>query len=126
MFSIAVTSAAGLTALPVAAKAVGELHRQVFLQSNTLARQGMNVPDKKGEGEKLARQRSAGINGGLSGAKKDPAYLRDVPSRPMAGDKRRDYEVGSLGNATSSRGNITDILDKVPRRTLGGTQTIER
>lgn len=128
MFALSASAAAGISALPVAVKAVGELHRHAttVLQANTLARQGNNVPANKGEGERLARQRGAGIKGGLSPNKKDPAFLRDVPSRPTAGDTRRDYEVSGLGNATSSRGNIVDILDKVPRRTVGGSSDYKK
>lgn len=116
----------GVCALPVAIKAVGELHRQHVLQSNVLSRQGNGSPEFAGAEEKLARQRTGGILGGLAPNKGEPGYLRKVPARPMTGDKRRDYEVGSLGNATSSRGILLDVLDKVPRRTVGGSGDYKR
>lgn len=116
MFSIPAVLA-GASAFPVAVKAVGELHRITVLQSNTLARQGESVPEKRGEGEKIAKQRAAGISGGTKNA--DPAWLRKVPSNSVTGDLRDEYMVGGLGNATSSKGNIIDILDKVPRKTHG-------
>lgn len=111
----------GVSVLPIAIKAVGELHRHTVLQSNTLARQGNGLPEFAGEDEKLARQRAGGINGGLVPGKAPPAYLGKVPKRGAPGDGRRDYEVGGLGNATSSRGRIVDILNKVPRRTAGAS-----
>lgn len=96
---------------------MGELHRITVLQSNTLARQGLSVPDKKGEDSRLSRQRAGGISGGLP--KKEPSWVGKVPSKPVKGDLRKDYEIGGLGNATSSKGNLVDILDKVPRKTAG-------
>lgn len=108
---------AGASAAPVAIKAVGELHRTLVLQSNVLARQGESVPAKRGEGEKLARQRAAGVKGGV--VSPEPKYMGKVPSQPVSGDLRRDYEVGGLGNATSSQGILSDILDKVPRQQHG-------
>lgn len=110
----------GASALPVAIKAVGEAHRALVLQSNTLARQGVSVPANRGEGDKLARQRASGVSGGITAD--DPQYIGKVPKRDVAGDLRKDYEVGGLGNATSSRGNLVDILDKVPRKTHGNGQ----
>lgn len=116
MFSLPL-ALTGASAVPVALKAVGELHRTTVLQSNTLARQGESVPEKRGEGEKLARQRAAGVSGGVKPDK--PSWLGKVPSRSVTGDLRKSYEVGGLGDATSSKGNITDILDKVPTQTAG-------
>lgn len=108
---------AGASAAPVAIKAVGEIHRTLVLQSNVLARQGESVPANRGEGEKVARQRASGVKGGLP--KMEPGYMSKVPVKPVTGDLRKDLEVGGLGNATSSRGILSDILDKVPRQSHG-------
>lgn len=117
---------AGASVAPVAIKAVGEIHRGLVLQSNVLARQGVSVPAERGEGEKVARQRASGVKGGIE--KTEPDYMGKVPARPVCGDLRRDLEVGGLGNATSSRGILTDILDKVPRQShgTGDYKTINR
>lgn len=123
MFGIAAgVSAAAAPFLPVALKAVGEAHR--VLMSDALARQGLGPVGPSGAAERSARQRAAGIpNPGIES--NEPGYLGRVPKRPMAGDLRRDYEVGGLGNATSSRGLLEDILAKVPRK-LHGTEEYKR
>lgn len=108
--------ASGIGATPVLIKAAGELHR-TYLESNVLARQGQGTPADKGEDAKLARQRASGIKGGIQS--KEPQYMGKVPGKKMTGDLRKDYEIGGLGNATSSRGILEDILSKVPRQTLG-------
>lgn len=123
MFAVP-ASLAGAAVIPVAVKAVGELHRLTVLQSNVLSRQGNGVPKEKGEGEKLARQRASGVKGGIPSS--EPQYMGSVPNRKVTGDLRKDYQVGGLGNATSSRGNITDILEKVPQQILGGTADYKR
>lgn len=120
-------AAAGVSVLPVAIKAVGELHRLTVLKSNNnnvLARQGNGSPTS--DDTKLARQRAGGVRGGLSDAKPSPKFLDKVPKRGAPGDGRRNYEVGGLGNATSSRGQINDVLDKVPRRTAGASADYKR
>ncbi|CAN8068075.1 unnamed protein product [Agarophyton chilense] len=114
---LAIPLATTISSLPIAIKAIGELHKATVLQSNALARQGLSTPDKRGEDERLSRQRAGGISGGFK--EQAPSWERKVPSRAVAGDIRKDYEVGGLGNATSSRGNLVDILDKVPRKTHG-------
>jgi hypothetical protein len=114
MFAVA-TAAFGVSALPVAAKAIGELHRAVF-QSNVLARQGMSVPQEAGAGERLARQRAGGIKGGTDGD--DPQYMSKVPRKALAGDTRKQHLV-TRGSATSSKGILDDILAKVPRKANG-------
>lgn len=122
-------AAAGVSVIPVAIKAVGELHRLTVLKSNSnnvLARQGAGSPTSVADDTKLARQRAGGIRGGLSQAKPSPKFLDKVPKRGAPGDNRRDYEVGGLGNATSSRGQIDDVLDKVPRRTVGANGDYKR
>lgn len=121
MLGIAAGAIAGASALPVAIKAVGELHRAVF--QSELARQGQGIPVKRGEGERLQRQKVGGISGGVAPTK--PGYFGKVPSRPLAGDLRKEYEVGGLGDATSSRSNLEDILDKVPRK-MHGTESYKR
>ena len=111
-----VGAAAGVHLLPVAMKAFGEGHR--VLMSDALARQGLGPVGPSGDAERNARQRAAGVPN--PGVPSDvPDYFGRVPSRPLAGDKRRDYEIGGLGNATSSRGILEDILAKVPRKTHG-------
>eukprot|EP00186_Timspurckia_oligopyrenoides_P003911 CAMPEP_0182448278 /NCGR_PEP_ID=MMETSP1172-20130603/25661_1 /TAXON_ID=708627 /ORGANISM="Timspurckia oligopyrenoides, Strain CCMP3278" /LENGTH=161 /DNA_ID=CAMNT_0024645081 /DNA_START=138 /DNA_END=623 /DNA_ORIENTATION=- len=98
----------------------------VFLMSNgnnVLARQGEGVPDFSGAGSKLARQRAGGIKGGVE--VKGPAFLDKVPSRAMSGDIRGKYMAGGLGNATSSQGNLTDILAKVPKK-INGTDEYKK
>ena len=112
--------AAGASVAPVAIKAVGEMHRHIVLQSNTLARQGNGTPTLQGLEDTLERQRAAGIRGGLTNDKDPPAYMDKVPNRPITGDSRKEYVVGK-GNATSSRGRMADILSKVPKRTVGGS-----
>lgn len=112
--------ASGACAAPVLLKAAGEAHRALVLRSNVLARQGESVPEDAGNAAKLARQRAAGVSGGVKS--KDPAYMGKVPSRKVTGDLRKDYEAGGLGNATSSQGNLTDILSKVPRNIHGDTE----
>lgn len=112
---------AGASVLPIAIKAVGEIHHHVLQSSNVLARQGNGSPDFSGEDERLARQRTAGVRGGFAPGKAEPGYMGKVPDRKLSGDDRKDYKVGGLGNATSSRGVIDDLLDKVPRRTHGAT-----
>lgn len=119
MFGLAAV-ASGACAAPVLLKAAGEAHRALVLRSNILARQGVSVPEDAGNGAKLARQRAAGVSGGVKS--KEPAYMGKVPSRKVSGDLRKDYEAGGLGNATSSQGNLTDILSKVPRKTHGDTE----
>lgn len=113
---------AGASAIPIAMKAAGELHRITVLRSNTLARQGLSVPEEEGLGEKLARQRAGGISGGIES---DPSWARKVPAKPLAGDLRKEYEVGGLGNATSSQGILSDILAKVPKQ-VNGTDEYKR
>lgn len=123
MISIPLT-AAGISAMPIAIKAIGELHRHTVLQSNgnnTLARQGNGTPSLPGVEDTLQRQRAAGIKGGFNPSKQPPAYMGKVPSRKLAGDDLEDYLVGGLGNATSSRGKMIDILGKVPAGTVGGS-----
>lgn len=117
MLGVALTAAGAGCALPVAIKAVGEIHRGLFLESNVLARQGLGAPENPGEGDKLARQRTGGIKGGLP--QDEPGYVKKTPTRAQAGDLRQKYRVKSLGNATSSRGNLDDVLNKVPQRTYG-------
>lgn len=119
MFGLAAV-ASGACAAPVFLKAAGEAHRALVLQSNVLARQGESVPENAGNGAKLARQRAAGISGGVKS--KEPGYMGKVPERKVSGDLRKDYEAGGLGNATSSQGNLTDILAKVPKQTLGDSE----
>lgn len=119
MFGLAAV-ATGACAAPVFFKAAGEVHRALVLQSNVLARQGESVPSQSGAGERLARQRASGVSG--PERKKEPGYMGKVPENNLAGDLRKDYEVGGLGNATSSQGNIMDILAKVPRRKMGTDQ----
>lgn len=116
MFALTAIATTSL-ATPVLLKAAGELHHTLVLQSNILARQGAGIPELRGEGEKLAGQRAGGIKGGIPSS--EPGYMRKVPSKKVAGDLRGDYMLGRLGNATSSRGNITDVLSKVPRRVHG-------
>ena len=113
---IGTAAATGVPLLPVALKALGEGHR--VLMSDALARQGLGPVGPSGGAERNARQRAAGVpNPGVSSDV--PDYFDRVPNRPVAGDKRRDYEVGGLGDATSSKGILEDILDKVPRKTYG-------
>lgn len=116
MFGLAAI-ASGACAAPVLFKAAGEVHRTLVLKSNVLARQGESVPTEAGAGQKLARQRAAGVSGGVKS--KEPGYMGKVPSNKVTGDLRKDYEVGGLGKATSSQGNITDILAKVPKQQHG-------
>lgn len=116
MFGLAAI-ASGACAAPVLFKAAGEAHRALVLRSNVLARQGESIPAEAGNGGKIARQRAAGISGGVKS--KTPGYMGKVPNNKMTGDLRKDYEVGGLGNATSSQGNIADILAKVPRQKNG-------
>lgn len=117
MFALAAPAAtSALVALPVAVKAAGELHRHV-LASDALARQGVGPVPLPGAAKRAERNRAAGIPGGL--ADQEPAYLGRVPNRPVTGDLRKDYEVGRLGDATSSKGVLSDILAKVPRKTHG-------
>jgi hypothetical protein len=115
MFAAAAATVMGVSAFPVAAKAIGELHRAVF-ESNTLARQGLSVPKETGAGERLARQRAGGINGGTEGD--EPGYMEKVPQKSQAGDTRKKYIV-TRGSATSSKGILDDILAKVPRQSNG-------
>jgi hypothetical protein len=122
MFASAATVAVGVSVFPVAAKAVSELHRTVFNLSDALARQGESVPAEKGAGERLARQRAAGVDGTIDGG--EPAYMGKVPSRATAGDKRKSYEV-KKGSALSSRGILDDILAKVPSQ-ANGTDSYKR
>lgn len=124
MFALAAGAgaAAVVPLLPVALKAVGEVHR--VLMSDALARQGLGPVGPAGALERSARQRAAGVpRPGI--ASSEPNYLDRVPKRPVAGDKRREYEVGGLGNATSSRGLLDDVLAKVPRK-LNGTAEYKR
>lgn len=116
MFALTAVATTSL-ATPVLLKAASELHHSMVLQSNILARQGAGLPELEGEGERLAKQRAGGIKGGI--ASDEPGYMRKVPSKSVAGDTRGNFKTGGLGNATSSRGNITDILSKVPRRVYG-------
>lgn len=116
MFAIAGVATSAVV-MPIAVKAVGELHRVTVLRSNTLARQGESLPERRGEEKRLARQRAAGLKGGNE--VKPPSYMGKVPSKATKGDLRREYEIGGLGEATSSKGNIIDILSRVPRRTVG-------
>lgn len=119
MFGLAAV-ATGACAAPVFFKAAGEVHRALVLRSNVLARQGESVPAEAGAGRRLAQQRASGVSG--SERRSEPGYMGKVPRKSMAGDLRKDYEVGGLGNATSSQGNITDILAKVPTQQLGTDQ----
>jgi hypothetical protein len=116
MFAAAATVAVGASALPVAAKAIGELHRAVFM-SNALARQGQSLVGSEGEIERSARQRAAGIGGAVPESD-EPSYMDNVPKKAVAGDTRGKY-VQTRGSATSSRGILSDILAKVPRRANG-------
>lgn len=120
-------TAAAAVALPIAVKAVGELHQHVLMsnKNNILARQGYGIPDI-GEDAKLSRQRSGGISGGLTPQKKEPGFLKKVPSRGQSGDKRKDFLTSGRGNATSSRGTLQDQLSKVPRRTHGASADYKR
>lgn len=127
MVSLSLAAASGIPLIPVAAKAVGEVHRQLVLQSNgnnTLARQGNGTPSLPGIADTVERQRAGGISsvppGSTKGGAAKAGYLGKVPSKPLAGDDREHYKTG-LGNATSSRGRIVDILSKVPKRTVGGS-----
>lgn len=116
----------GATALPVAAKAFGELHRTV-LQSNgnnTLARQGESFDPAEGARERNSRQRAGGITGGTCSETEEPSYMDATPKKASAGDIRRSYET-KKGSATSSKGILSDILAKVPRRTVG-TESYKR
>lgn len=118
----AASSAVGVVALPVAAKAVGELHRAVFL-SNTLARQGESINPDAGEGDKLARQKVGGISGGKRAESDEPAYMGKTPKNSGA-DLRKSYQTRK-GAATSSKGILSDILAKVPSQT-NGTDSYKR
>jgi hypothetical protein len=95
----------------------------VFMsKNNVLARQGGGLPSMpEGERIKLERQKAAGIRGGV---KKDtPSYLDNVPSKPVAGDTRMKYMgVGKQGaNPFNSQSTLTDILDRVPKQSSGGS-----
>lgn len=120
---IAIPLIAGASAIPVAIKAIGEIHRITVLQSNVLARQGLSTPDELGKEERESRKRGAGFGGDIKS--KTPSYMKKVPKKAVAGDLRKKYEVGGLGNALSSRGNLTDILAKVPRK-ISGTEQYKR
>mmetsp|Transcript_12827 Transcript_12827/g.34531 ORF Transcript_12827/g.34531 Transcript_12827/m.34531 type:complete len:163 (+) Transcript_12827:147-635(+) len=86
--------------------------------NNVLARQGRGVPDMPGAGDKLARQRAAGIKGGVE-TREQPSFLDKVPNKGIRGNLKENYTVGKLGNATSSQGNLPDILAKVPKKPNG-------
>lgn len=120
-------TAAAAVALPVALKAVGELHQHVLMsnKNNVLARQGYGLPDG-GEDMRLSRQRSGGISGGLNSGKKEPGFLKKVPSRASSGDTRKKFLINNRGNATSTRGTLEDQLSKVPRRTHGASADYKR
>jgi hypothetical protein len=120
--AVAASTAAGVAVVPVAAKALGELHRAVFM-SNTLARQGESIRDA-GADERLARQRAGGIGGGEVSETDEPAYMGKLPRRAVAGDLRPSYVV-KKGSATSSKGILSDILAKVPRQ-VHGTDSYKR
>lgn len=125
---VASGATAGVVAvLPIAIKAVGELHNHVLQsnKNNVLARQGLGTPGSA-EDSRLSRQRAGGISGGLSPEKKEPSYLGKVPSRGLAGDLRKQYKQSLRGNATSSRGSLADQLSKVPRQTHGGSSDYKR
>lgn len=117
MAALTAATAAGVSLAPVAIKAIGELHQTVFL-SNNLARQGQSLPKEAGALDRSARRRAAGVSDALMDDE-EPSYLKEGPSRPVAGDLRKSYEV-KRGSATSSKGILTDILAKVPRKMNGG------
>lgn len=119
----AATSAVGVAVVPVAAKALGELHRAVF-PSDTLARQGESLGKDSGANERLARQRASGVGGGEVSETEEPSYMGKLPKKAMAGDLRRSYQQRK-GSATSSKGILADILSKVPRQS-NGTDSYKR
>eukprot|EP00179_Madagascaria_erythrocladioides_P009916 CAMPEP_0198326676 /NCGR_PEP_ID=MMETSP1450-20131203/14133_1 /TAXON_ID=753684 ORGANISM="Madagascaria erythrocladiodes, Strain CCMP3234" /NCGR_SAMPLE_ID=MMETSP1450 /ASSEMBLY_ACC=CAM_ASM_001115 /LENGTH=163 /DNA_ID=CAMNT_0044030653 /DNA_START=85 /DNA_END=576 /DNA_ORIENTATION=+ len=126
-----------VTAAAISAKALSELHRAAnpapplvlaANANNNLARQGLAGPALPGANRRAESDRVGGIRGGVS--KKDgeaPAYLEKVPKKEMTGDLRKDYAPGGLGDATSSKGNLSDILAKVPNRgAYGGNDDYRR
>lgn len=91
------------------------------MQSNNLARQGLGPPLPAEAERKDQRQRAAGIpKPGIPA--EEPGYMTRVPSRAVAGDLREEYMCGGLGNATSSRGFLDDVLQKVPRQAHGTSE----
>lgn len=117
------SAAVGVAIVPVAAKALGELHRVAF-PSNTLARQGESLSKDAGANERLARQRASGVGGGEVSESDEPSYMGKLPKRAVTGDIRRSYETRK-GAATSSKGILEDILGKVPRKS-NGTDSYQR
>lgn len=118
----AATTAAGISVLPIAAKAAGELHRTVF-ESNLFARQGRSLPDEAGVEKRLARQRVGGISGGA--ISEEPDYMAKTPKRASRGDSRSKFLAKKGESPYSSKSVLDDILAKVPNQTAG-TESYKR
>lgn len=124
MFGIALPLLAGAAPVLPLLKAASELHH-TFLTSDVLSRQGESVPSLPGLGDKLSRQRASGVRGNTSDDD-GPSWLKKVPKKNVTGDLRKVYDVGARGNATSSQGNMEDILLKVPNKGSYGTEQYKR
>eukprot|EP00187_Rhodella_violacea_P003001 CAMPEP_0174912208 /NCGR_PEP_ID=MMETSP0167-20121228/79662_1 /TAXON_ID=38298 /ORGANISM="Rhodella maculata, Strain CCMP736" /LENGTH=141 /DNA_ID=CAMNT_0016156853 /DNA_START=17 /DNA_END=442 /DNA_ORIENTATION=+ len=116
-------------AATVAAKAWSEASRGpaplLSLQSNVLARQGEGVSKMPGSAERLANQRAGGIAGGKP-TDAGPAFLDLVPRKSLRGVTRDLYVEKNTGTLVSSKGNIADILAKVPNNGPYGTGDYKR
>lgn len=92
------------------------------MESDQLARQGLGGPLAPAAERKNQLQRAAGIGGAQFQPASEPSYFAAVPRKDVTGDLRKEYEVTGLGNATSSRGFLDDVLMKVPRQVHGSSE----